>query len=144
MLLLMRWGLCSTLVLGIALIGPAVSTARAGLVTTEAALSAAAETGTSAARTRLEAAIEREDVAADLAALGLDRAEARQRIAALSDAEVARIAHRLDELPAGGSGVVAVVIIIAVVAIGLAVTDYLGVTDVYPWIEDKDSNNSNF
>jgi hypothetical protein len=141
----MRWGLCSTLVLGIALIGPAVSTARAGLVTTEAALSAAADTGTSAARTRLEAAIEREDVAAELAALGLDRAEARQRIAALSDAEVARIAHRLDELPAGGlSGFVAVVIIVALVAIGLAVTDYLGVTDVYPWIEDKDSNRSNF
>jgi len=62
----------------------------------------------------------REDVQNALMAQGIDPLEAKARIDSLSDAEVIRIAHEIDKLPAGGGGLVAgfyVVFIVAVVGL---------------------------
>ena len=58
--------------------------------------------------------IERADVARELQALGLDAAVAGERVAALSDQELASIAGRADGLPAGADagGVLAWIIAI--------------------------------
>jgi hypothetical protein len=60
----------------------------------------------------------REDVRAALIAQGIDPAEADARVAGLSDAEIAQIADRIDELPAGGVlGTVIVVLLIVLLIV---------------------------
>lgn len=80
-------------------------------------------------REKLAAALERPGVAAELEKLGVDKNEAQARVAAMSDAEVATMAGRLDSLPAGGDIVGAIVFVFVL----LLVTDILGLTKVYPF-----------
>ena len=105
--------------------------ARAGLVSTEqlvGAKSAASE------RERLAAILMRDDVRAQMEALGVDRDEAMARLASLSDQEVQQIAGQVDELPAGQNFLVGVLIVAGIVLVGLVVLDLLGVTDVFTFI----------
>lgn len=96
--------------------------AQAGIVGTE-------EAAASQARDQVRALLAREDVRAGLQARGVDPAEVRSRVDALSDDEAARLAGQLDALPAGGS-VVGVLLAIFVI---LLVTDILGLTKVFPF-----------
>jgi hypothetical protein len=75
--------------------------ARAELVATEAVVTPASAPEWN--RARLRAWLDRADVRAQLEAYGVGAEEAEARVAALTDDEVARIAGRLDEVPAGGS-----------------------------------------
>ena len=98
----------------------------AAMVGTEAVL---ANQDAQKARDQLRSFFNREDVQFQLAARGIDPAEARARIDSLSDAEVMQIAGKIDQLPAGGSfwGTVLFVTIIAFVV--LVVLELLGYTD---------------
>jgi hypothetical protein len=66
-------------------------------------------------RARLHQYLAREEVQAALRAQGIDLVEAQARVASLTDAEIAQIASRLDELPAGG--VLGFVILVLVVVL---------------------------
>ena len=59
----------------------------------------------------------------------MNPAEARKRIAALSDEEVAAISSRIDALPAGGEIVGALLFVFVL----LLVTDILGFTKIFPF-----------
>jgi hypothetical protein len=83
--------------------------AQAGMIGTDQSLSAAQQR---AAHAKVAAFIERDDVAAQLQQLGLSPQAARERVAALSDAEVAGLAGRIDALPAGGSSLVAIIVVV--------------------------------
>ncbi len=108
-----------------------VGAARAGLVTTDQLV----EQRTAASdRERLSAILLRDDVRQQMEALGVDRDEALERLASLSDQEVQQIAGRIDELPAGQNVVVGVLVIAGVVFLVLVIMDLLGVTDVFPFI----------
>lgn len=96
--------------------------AGAALVTTDRVL----ERGACA---DVSAFLQRADVRANLEAMGVDPASAHARVAALSDEEVADLAGRIAELPAGGSVVGALVFVFLV----LLVTDILGLTKVFPF-----------
>jgi hypothetical protein len=117
----------AALALGLALAVP-VSGTQATMIGTDAALGAAQA---SAARSQVGAALARAEVQQALRAQGVDPAEAQARLSALSDAEVQRIAARVDELPAGGFGVLGA---IAVVAIIFVITDAMGLTNVYNFV----------
>lgn len=80
-------------------------------------------------RAKIAAALDRPEVMAQLEQMGVDKSEAQARVAALSDAEAASLAGRVDSLPAGGDflGVVLFVFIL------LLVTDILGLTKVFPF-----------
>lgn len=104
----------------------------AGLVPTEELL-AAGDAG--AARGRVEAFLDRPAVRAQLRALGVAPEEAETRVAALSDAEVARLDARLAQLPAGEGFLEVVAGTILLVFLVLLVTDLLGLTDVFPFID---------
>ncbi len=67
--------------------------AYAGLIPTEAA----------SERERVMALIERPEVAQQLEKMGIAPHEAEARVAAMSEAEIASLAGRLDALPAGGA-----------------------------------------
>ena len=123
--------LASVLAVALTLIGPATPVALARPLSTQALL----ETATVAAtRERLQQLVEREDVAHELERLGVDPVEARLRIAALSDAELAALQGRLDQLPAGNGAVGAVVGALLIVFIILLITDIAGLTDVFTFV----------
>jgi hypothetical protein len=74
--------------------------ANAGMIGTEQAVDA---TPAHAARAALLAQIGRAEVAAQLQSLGISAQSAGERVAALTDAEVATLAARIDGLPAGAA-----------------------------------------
>ena len=94
--------------------------ARAGLVPTDAALD----------HQRIAQMLERADVQRELRARGVDPAEAEARVAALTDIEAAQLVSNIDELPAGGIGIVGAIVLVFLV---LLVTDILGYTKVFPF-----------
>lgn len=55
---------------------------------------------------------------------GVSRTEANQRVAAMTDAEVARLYQRIDQAPAGGSDVLVIALVVFIV---LELTDYIDV-----------------
>lgn len=84
--------------------------AQAGLIGTDQAVAAAqAQT----ARATVAGFVSRSEVAGQLQVLGLSPQAANERVAALSDAEVAGMAGRIDALPAGGIGGLLPIIVIA-------------------------------
>jgi len=80
-------------------------------------------------REHLRALFDRKDVREQLQARGVDADAARARVDALTDNEVASINGKLDNLPAGGDIVGAVVFVFIV----LLITDILGLTKVFPF-----------
>jgi hypothetical protein len=85
-------------------------------------------------RTQVRDFLAREDVQQQLTLLGVDPEEAARRVAGLSDEEIQQIAGRLDELPAGEGAVGVVVGAVLIIFLVLLVTDLLGLTDVYPFV----------
>ncbi|SNS52156.1 hypothetical protein SAMN06265795_103194 [Noviherbaspirillum humi] len=80
-------------------------------------------------REKIAAAMNRPEVMAQLESMGVNRADAEARVAALTDAEAAQLAGQIDSLPAGGDVLGALVLIFVV----LLVTDILGLTKVFPF-----------
>jgi hypothetical protein len=87
--------------------------AQAGMIGTDQATAAASQ----ADRAAVLSFVSRADVAGQLQSMGLDAATAKDRVAAMTDAEVAYLAGRIERLPAGAdtSGVILLLIIIAVI-----------------------------
>jgi hypothetical protein len=100
---------------------------QAAIVSTEQVVTAAAAEQN---RAKVAAAFERADVQAELQKMGVSTDEARARVAAMSDAEAASVANKIDSLPAGGDGIVGAIVFIFVL---LLVTDILGLTKVFPF-----------
>lgn len=81
-------------------------------------------------RARLASLVDRPELQAQLESLGIDKAQAKERIAALSDSEADTLAKRMDKLPAGGDGIIGALLLIFFV---LLITDVLGFTKVFPF-----------
>ena len=67
---------------------------------------------------------------AELQSLGVEPGAALARVNALSDEEVAALTGRLDQLPAGGTDVLTVALIVFLV---LLFTDIMGYTKIFPF-----------
>jgi hypothetical protein len=81
-------------------------------------------------RARLEATLARADVVQALQERGVSVEQARERVAALSDAEAAHVADQIDQAPAGSADVIGVIVFIFVL---LLITDILGFTKIFPF-----------
>jgi hypothetical protein len=101
-----------------------ITTATPALIGTEQA--AAAQPG----RALIEQTLARADVAAALQVRGVSVDAARERVAALTDAEAAQLAAQIDQAPAGADGVLGTIVFIFVL---LLITDILGLTKVFPF-----------
>ena len=77
--------------------------------------------------------LEREEVRAALTSQGVDLEMAKQRVVSMTDEEVSTLNQKMDEMPAGG-GVVGAVIIVFLV---LVITDLVGWTDVFPFVKKQ-------
>jgi hypothetical protein len=130
---LLRRALCLGLVGALVALGPAGKTRAEWVSTADASAGAAAEQG-GPARAELSALLARADLAAELERLGVSPEQAQARLASLSDAEVEALRSRLAELPAGEGFLEIVVTILLVTILILAITDLLGFTDVFSFI----------
>jgi len=81
-------------------------------------------------RVQLAQTLARSDVQDQLRTLGVDPAQAQSRVDALTDAEAAELAARIDQLPAGGGDVLVVALIVFLV---LLATDIMGYTKIFPF-----------
>jgi hypothetical protein len=86
------------------------------------------------ARNTIKSILAREDAQTVLKAQGIDPLEARARVDSLTDAEAVRIADQIEELPAGGSFFVGLLVAVGVIVLVLAITDAMGYTDVFTFI----------
>lgn len=86
--------------------------------------------GSSMERTALMQTLEREQVRDQLTRLGVDAEAVKQRVAQMTEQEIATLNQRLNELPAGGDALgVALFILVLFV-----VTDAIGATDIFPFV----------
>src|SRR6202165_6115489 len=92
----LRLCVASLLVVSVTGLG-ALAPAQAGMLTTEAAV-------TASERHRIAALLDQEEVRTQLVAHGVELAYAKARVSALTDEEAAQLAPQIDALPAGGRG----------------------------------------
>jgi hypothetical protein len=86
-------------------------TLQAGMIGTGEAVAAAQA---QAARAAVNSFVSRAEVASQLEALGLTAQNAKDRVGALTDAEVANLAGRIDSLPAGAFGTLTIIFVILI------------------------------
>jgi hypothetical protein len=86
------------------------------------------------ARENINRILQRQDVQAMLRAYGVSPQEAKVRVDTLSDAEVVAFAEHIDNLPAGGNDFGVLVFAVVFVFVILLVTDIMGYTDVFPFV----------
>ncbi len=102
--------------------------AQARIVATEE-VTAPAATSQSASRDTVNQFLARDEVRQAMLGQGVTSQAAMERVAAMSDSEVAQLAGRIDQAPAGGD----VLGILFTVFIVLLVTDIMGLTKVFPF-----------
>lgn len=89
------------------------------------------------ARDYLKSLISRNDIRKSLLSQGIDPDEAKIRVESLSDSAAIAVADQIEQLPAG-SGAIGVIIGAAlIVFLVLLVTDILGYTDVFPFVNKQ-------
>jgi hypothetical protein len=122
---LQRW-IVQLLVIALVVAAP-LAPAQAAIVGTGAAMAMSERAD---ALARVDTALTRADVSRQLEALGVDREQAMERVAALTDAELAQLEGRLDQLPAGGNTLA----VLGGVLLVLIILDIMGVTNIFTFI----------
>jgi uncharacterized small protein (DUF1192 family) len=120
-----KWfgGALAAMVLGVASMGTQASMiSNAQLAAVEAQLEL---------RDHVMQQVTRADVQQQLVAMGVSVTDVEQRIAAMTDAEIAQLHGQLQDLPAG-AGVIGIALFIFVVFV---ITDVIGATDIFPFIQ---------
>lgn len=105
--------------------------AQAGLVATDQVLQQALAQQD---RDRVLEFLLRGDVRQQMESLGVDPNEASERLESLTDLEIARIAGRIDQLPAGQDAASAIIGGAVAIFVILIITDILGFTDVFSFV----------
>jgi Family of unknown function (DUF6627) len=112
---------------------PWSTTVQAALVTTDQVMTDPAAVAGN--REKVVHFLQQDAVREHLVAMGVDPSQVEARLAALSPAELAQLSARIDQMPAGGDGIGAVVVAILIVFLVLLITDLAGLTDVFPFVK---------
>lgn len=124
---------CIVMVVTMMVLNVSVPMAKAEMISTETTISASED---QANRELVRSFFQRDDLRQALTERGIDMDEAQARVDALSNEEVARLAERIDEMPAGAGALGVVVGAALLVFIILLITDIAGVTDVFPFTKN--------
>ena len=89
------------------------------------------------ARDNLKTLLSRNDIKNALISQSIDPDEAKARVDSLSDSEVIEVAGRIEQLPAGGGALEALVGAALIVFLVLLITYILGYTDVFPFVKSQ-------
>ncbi len=101
-------------------------TAQASIIATDEVVSMGAAASN---RDAVSGFLARDDVRQAIMAQGVSPQAAQERVKAMSDVEVAQLAGRIHQAPAGGN----VIGVIFTVFVVLLVTDIMGLTKVFPF-----------
>jgi len=82
-------------------------------------------------RSELQQLLNRDSVKQQLAVMGVDSVDIKLRVEHMSDQEIAIMADKMDQLPAG-QGIVGTAVFLFLV---LLLTDILGYTDIFPFVK---------
>ncbi len=85
------------------------------------------------ARAHINAVLERPDVQSQLEKLGISKADAQSRVAALNDEDIMSLNNKIDNLPAGADGGASIIGALVLIFVILLITDLLGLTKVFPF-----------
>ena len=107
-----------------------IQTVQAAMISTEQLAGSVVSVGGEQDRARIISTLSREDVQAALVARGIDPAQAKGRVAALTDEEASLMASQLDTAVAGGDGIIGAIVLVFLV---LLLTDILGFTKIFPF-----------
>jgi hypothetical protein len=120
-----NWRTAFAAVLSLAILNTGmISAAQAGIVGTEAMV----QTNRDASIATIQAQLAREDVRAQMDKYGVDAASIDQRLASLSDSELATLAQRMQDIPAGGDGLL---VVIGLTFVVLIILELVGVIDIF-------------
>ena len=111
-----------------------VQTAKAQLIGTNTVIAAEKQ---AANREKVTTFLARDDVQRVMVQHGVDIVDAQKRVASLSDSELAKISQAMEQLPAGGDGVGAVIGAVVFIFLVLLITDLLGLTHVFPFVTHR-------
>lgn len=89
------------------------------------------------AREKVKLFLQREDVVMHLESMGVDAKEAQARVDTMTPEEINLMANKIDELPAGGDAIGVLLAVAVVLFLVLVITDMLGLTDVFPFINKR-------
>jgi hypothetical protein len=103
--------------------------AQARIVATEEITAPAVASTLSDSRATVNQFLARDEVRQAMLGQGVSPQAALERVAAMSDSEVAQLAGRIDQAPAGGE----VLGLLFTVFIVLLITDIMGLTKVFPF-----------
>jgi len=84
------------------------------------------------AKTELLQTINRSDVKQQLLNMGVRQENIESRINLMTHEEIAQLNQQIAELPAGGTDVLGVLLIIFIIFV---ITDIIGATDIFPFIK---------
>jgi len=111
-------------ILSISLLGASLPSASyAGMINTQTQINTQQ---TDDPRARVEEFISRDNVRAQLIALGAAPAEVRERLAALTDEELSELHQNIDTMPAGG-----ILEVIGIVFVILIILELTGTIDIF-------------
>lgn len=122
------------LVFSFLLLDFSVQSAKAQMIDTNTVIAVQKE---EASRERVTAFLGRDDVQQVMVQHGVDAVEAQKRVASLSDAELAKISQAMDQLPAGGNAVGAIIGAAVLIFVILLITDILGFTNVFSFVRPQ-------
>ena len=106
-------------------------TAKAGIIGTEAVINTLQG---EKSRARVTAFLDRQEVREAFIKKGIDPAQAKNRVASLTDQEISQICKTLDQLPAGG-GAGSIIGAAVLIFLVLLLTDILGYTNIFPFVK---------
>lgn len=101
-----------------------MNVAQAGIVDTGAMMPTARDANLLVVQTQLA----RDDVRAQLTRFGVDAADVDARLATLTDQELATLSQRMQQTPAGGDGLLAIIGLTFVV---LIILEWVGIIDIF-------------
>ena len=116
---------CCVVVISLSLLNlgtPVIATA--GIIGTQTVIEASQRDADLAT---IQAGLERAEVRQQFASLGVDASMVEARLATLTDAEVATLADRMEQMPAGGD----LLAVIGVVFVILLILELVGVIDIF-------------
>ncbi len=86
---------------------------------------------TAPTREKLQQLLDQEATKQQLLAWGVSPDWVKERVGSLTNVELARINQQIDNLNAGGNGILGILLIIFIVFV---ITDVIGATDIFPFI----------
>lgn len=107
---------------------PILNAADAAMISTDHFISHNAQVSS---RDRLLIMLQKDDLQKKLEVMGVSLAEAKNRLASMSDAEIDQLEKKIDQLPAGADAADAILGTALTVFIVLLITDILCVTRVF-------------